>query len=58
MQAEEEELQQASDRDPKRVLLLAPQQPLPQRGGQRGAGQEVQHHSVTGNKNEQSCPLA
>lgn len=47
-QAEKEKLQQAGDRNFERVLLLTPQQPLPKRGGERGAGQEVQHHSFPG----------
>ena len=42
------QLQQAGLGDPQRVLLLAPGQPLPQRGGQGGAGQEVWHNCFTG----------
>lgn len=42
------QLQQAGVRDPERVLLLAPVQPLPQRGGQGGAGAQVRHHGLAG----------
>lgn len=42
------QLQQASVGDPQRVFLLAPVQPLPQRGGERGAGAEVRHYRVPG----------
>lgn len=48
VQAEKEKLQQAGDGNPQRVLLLAPEQPVPERGGQGGAGEEVQHHSFPG----------
>lgn len=50
VQTKEEELQQAGDRDPERVLLLPSQQPLSQRGGQRGAGQKMQYHGGAGKK--------
>lgn len=42
------QLQQAGVRDPERVLLLAPVQPVPERGGQGGAGAQVRHHRVPG----------
>lgn len=47
-QAEKEKLQQAGNRNFERIFLLAPQQPVSERGGKRGAGQEVQHHSFPG----------
>lgn len=48
VQAEETEFQQAGDGDPERIFLFPSQQPVPQRGSQRGAGQEVRHHRVPG----------
>ena len=45
-----EEFQQKGDGDFERVLLQPPGQPLPQRGGQGRACQEVQHHGVTGQR--------
>ena len=59
LQAEKKKLQQAGDGDLERVLLLTPEQPLPQRGGQGGAGQEVLHHSLPGmcqEKRHGNCP--
>ena len=53
LQAEKKKLQQAGDGDLERVLLLTPEQPLPQRGGQGGAGQEVLHHRLPGTCQEQ-----
>jgi hypothetical protein len=46
--AQATQLQQEVERGAERVLLLAPVQPLPQRGGQGGARQEVRHHCLTG----------
>ncbi len=46
--AQATQLQQEVERGAERILLLAPVQPLPQRGGQGGARQEVRHHCLTG----------
>ena len=43
-------VQQTSLRNPERVLLLPPGQPLPQRRGQGGAGKEMRNHSLAGTK--------
>lgn len=42
------QLQQTGVGDPQRVLLLASVQPVPQRGGQGGAGAQVRHHGLAG----------
>lgn len=51
----ETQLQQESHGGPKRVFLQSFSQPLPQRGCERGAGQEVQHHGVSGTHPENYC---
>merc|ERR1719458_1646562 len=43
-----EEFQQKVERDSQRVLLLQPGKPLPDRGGERGVGTKVRHHSFSG----------
>ena len=48
LEAEAKELQQEVERDPERVLLLEPGQPLPHGGGEGGACKKVRHHSLSG----------
>ena len=50
LQAAAAELHQAVHRDPERVLLQPPGQPVPHRGGEGAAGQEVRHNRQPGTR--------